>query len=156
MTITTATNFFVSYRSRLGLAGGMVVALLLGCDQGPEMIPVHGQVFYQDQPLTSGSVMLQPVQGQPARGEIQPDGTFVLSTYAAEDGVVLGKQKVRITCYESQQPASQRQPSSQRVEPMGLGASLIPKKYTSYATSGLVVDIKPGRTEPLLFHLTDE
>ncbi len=135
------------------LVGALLV--LTGCDSGPEMVPIHGQVFYQDKPLAFGAVMLQSPRGQPATGLIQPDGTFVLTTFDSEDGVVLGKQKVRITCYESQQPDSQKSPSSQRAEPMGLGASLIPKKYTSYASSGFEVDIEPGHTEPLVFHLTD-
>ncbi len=140
------------------VTAALAAAILMtaGCDSGPEMVPVRGQVFYRDKPLTFGAVMLQSPQGQPATAIIQPDGTFVLTTHDSEDGVVLGKQKVRITCYESQQPDSQKTPSSQRAEPMGLGASLIPKKYTSYASSGLVVDIEPGRTEPLLFHLEDK
>ncbi len=129
--------------------------VLAGCDSGPEMVPIHGQVLYRDKPLTFGAVMLQSSRGQPASGIIQPDGTFVLSTFESEDGAVVGKQKVRITCYESQRSGSQKQLSAKRAEPMGLGTSLIPRKYTSYASSGLVVDIEPGRAEPLLFHLED-
>ena len=37
-----------------------------------------------------------------------------------------------------------------------MGDSLIPAKYLSSATSGIVVDVKPGDNEPLTFDLTDD
>ena len=50
------------------------VLLVAGCSKS-ELVPVEGQVFYKDQPLTSGVVMFQPAAGPPARGDIQPDGS---------------------------------------------------------------------------------
>ena len=43
---------------------------------------------------------------QPARGQIEPDGTFELGTYQPGDGAVVGTHKVRITCFESQRSRS--------------------------------------------------
>ena len=83
----------------------LMLAVFAGCNGGPKMTPVTGKVMYNGNPLEFGVVMFQPSSGQPARGDIQPDGTFTLSTYRLNDGVVLGKHKVRIACYESMRPA---------------------------------------------------
>ena len=117
------------------------------------MVPVQGQVTYQKKPLEFGTVMFQPTSGQPARGEIQPDGTFRLTTYRNGDGVVPGPHRVRITCFESQRPGV-NMPKDQEI-PM-LGASLIPQKYGDYNTSELEVDVGPDLTEPVVFELTDD
>ena len=61
---------------------------LVGCDKPVDMVPVHGQVFFRGDPLEYGSVMFQPTQdGELARAQIQADGTFVLTTKKAGDGV---------------------------------------------------------------------
>ena len=72
----------------------LTLVILAGCNRGPKMTPVTGKVIYNGRPLEFGVVMFQPPSGQPAQGEIQPDGTFILSTYRLNDGVVLGKHKV--------------------------------------------------------------
>src|SRR5438045_7936151 len=83
-----------------------MLVVLAGCNRGPKMVPVTGKVIYNGRPLEFGVVMFQPPSGQPAQGKIQPDGTFNLSTYRLNDGVVLGKHKVRIACYESMRPGT--------------------------------------------------
>ena len=104
-------------------------AMSVGCNSNPETAPVEGKVLLDGKPLKFGSVMFQNAKGgQPATGEIQPDGSFTLSTYAPEDGAVVGEHRVRITCYSMQDPAVRAQAG-----PMGdsLGILLIPQKYTS-------------------------
>ena len=68
-------------------------ALLIGSSPGcggksqfPETLPVSGKVTYKGQPVTKGTVTFQSDTGQPATGEIQPDGTYRLSTFAEKDG----------------------------------------------------------------------
>lgn len=97
--------------------------------------------------------MLQPETGQPATGGIQSDGTFRMTTRCEGEGVAVGKSYVRVVCYEGQEPGSKPTPDYQG-EGM-LGRSLIPARYLSYDTSGLVVEVCPRKNPPLLLELTD-
>jgi hypothetical protein len=131
--------------------GAVLIAfslLVAGCNRGPAMAQVSGKVIYNGKPLEFGTVMFLPAGGQPARGDIQPDGTFTLSTYRLNDGAVLGKHKVRVACYESQRPGTVKQPGEQ-----SLGKLLIPVKYTFFEQSGLSAEIRDGENAPLKFEL---
>lgn len=131
----------------------LALALLLlagptGCGRGDrELAPLTGKVLYKGEPLQFGAVMIEHQYGQPATAEIRPDGTFVMVTRGEGGGAVVGKRRVRIACYEAQDPAN--------IGSDTLGESLIPRKYTSFETSGLTVDIQPGENEPLVIELTD-
>ena len=135
--------------------GEVVLALVLlslagvpGCRRRQrELAPLTGTVLYNGEPLPFGAVMIEHDYGQPATAEIRPDGTFVMETRGEGWGAVVGERRIRITCFEAQDPA--------KVGRDTLGESLIPRKYTSFETSGLTVDIQPGQNEPLLFELTD-
>jgi len=133
----------------------VLLVVLGGCSRGPKLVPVSGQVSYRDKPLEFGAVMFQPEEGQPARGYIQPDGTFTLSTRQDgkdKQGAVIGEHLVRITCYEGQ-----------RVEATGeitgetsLGRLLIPEKYTMFDETGLTVEVREQNNEPFIFELSDD
>ena len=118
--------------------------------EGPTLVPVQGTVLYKGQPLAFGSVIFQPPSGQPAIGEIRPDGTFTLSTFRPNDGAVVGIHKVRIACYESQRPGAVKGPGEQ-----SLGKLLIPMKYTLFDQSGLTADLRQEQNEPIVFELVD-
>jgi hypothetical protein len=120
-----------------------------GCNTGPEVVPVTGRVMYNNKPLEFGSVTFQPRSGQPARGEIQSDGTFGLSTFAPNDGAVVGTHKVRIACYESQRPSAAKPIGEQ-----SLGKLLIPQKYTLFDQSGLVAEVQANQANSFVFELT--
>jgi hypothetical protein len=123
----------------------------LGCGKEKRhLAQVTGKVTYQGKPLASGAVMFQPESGQFAVGEIQPDGTFEMVTGSEGKGAVVGKNGVRINCFEK--PADGKPRGEPRGE-MPMGKSLIPQKYTSYATSGITVDVKPGVNEPVMLEL---
>jgi hypothetical protein len=121
----------------------------LGCNRGPQVAPIEGKVTYNGKPLTFGSVMLQPRQGQPAVAEIQSDGSFRLSTMKPNDGAIVGIHKIRVACYESQ-----RNPGQIGGEQM-LGKLLIPEKYTFFDQSGLAVEVLPRDNPPLMLDLKD-
>lgn len=78
-----------------------VVAITCGCgdDQLPTY-PVHGTVTFADgTPLRGGTVEFRCGAVSPpmiARGEISQDGTFVLGTYAEQDGAIAGDHQVAI------------------------------------------------------------
>jgi hypothetical protein len=74
-------------------------ALLPGCSKSPhELAPVSGVVTIDGQPFAAGKVMFAPVAkaesrnaGRAAFGRLQPDGTFTLTSYDADDGAVVGE-----------------------------------------------------------------
>lgn len=71
----------------------LIIVALPGCDNG--RATVTGQVTYQGQPVESGSINFEPLDGRggTAGGTIE-NGAFRLSGAA---GVVPGKKRVRIT-----------------------------------------------------------
>lgn len=130
--------------------GWLLATLVTGCGGGPELVPVTGKVMYNGQPLPFGVVMFQPNAGQPAQGEIQPDGTFTLSSFKPDDGAVIGTHRVSVLCFQGHDPAviAKRQPGDQS----SLGSSLLPLDYARGATSGLTAEVTPDM-EPLQFEL---
>src|SRR3954471_19632010 len=126
----------------------VILVVLAGCNRGPKMVPVTGKVIYNGHPLEFGVIMFQPTSGQPAQGKIQPDGTFNLSTYRLNDGVVIGKHKVRVACYESMRPGFAKGPGEQ-----SLGKPLVPEKYTLFDVSGLTGDVDEDHRD-FTFELT--
>ncbi len=130
-----------------------LTATATGCGKrARDLSPVTGKVTYRGQPLRFGAVSLHPESGQHATAAIQPDGSFELSTPKEGAGVPVGKCQVRIVCYENQNPElPPRQPNTR----FTLGKSLIPKKYTSCQTSGITVEVRPDKNEPLMLNLTD-
>lgn len=124
---------------------------MVGCDHGPQVVPATGAVYYNDEPLPFGSIMFQPTRGQPATGQIEPDGTFEMSSFRQGDGATVGPQKVRINCYSSQSPLEKSKPV---VGERSIGALLIPRKYTSFDASGFTAEVLAEGNEPFEFRLT--
>lgn len=132
----------------LGIAGLLTMA---GCDSGPEMVPVEGKVIYQGSPLEFGGVMFQPVGGGDlARGQIEPDGTFVLTTKTVGDGVKRGPCRVRVTAFEAQQHGGDR---SKFEGETPLGNSVIPSKYQSFGASGIEIEVTQDLPQPVIIEL---
>jgi len=132
------------------LAAGLVLGTA-GC--GSDELPVahvEGKVSYKGTPLKSGGVMFQPVKGPVAKGSIETDGTFVLSTYRQGDGATIGTHKVRIVCYDVKNQDAAAAGAHEGAKPR----SLIPKKYTRAETSGLQVEVKE-ENDPFIFDLSD-
>jgi hypothetical protein len=77
------------------------------------------------------------MHGIQARGDIQPDGTFTLSTYEPNDGAVAGKHDVVVVQLVVVEKAANFRPSL-------LG--VIHPKYGAYSTSGLSFDIEKDKT----------
>ena len=148
-------KFFRGARFQFPLILAFLVAAG-GCSRGPRLVPVSGQVFYRDKPLEFGSVMFQPkTGGHPARGTIQPDGTFTLTTYQnkkTKPGAVVGTHLVRITCYEGQRA----QAAGEVTGEVFLGRLFIPEKYTFFDETELTAEIREGSNEPIIFHLSDD
>ena len=114
------------------------------------MVPVHGKVLYQGKALEFGGVMFQPIGGGDlARGRIQPDGTFILSTKSKGDGVRQARCRVRVTSFEVQKQG----PAAEIEGDSPLGKSMIPSKYQSFGSSGIEIDVTPDLPQPVIIDL---
>src|SRR5204863_5466849 len=87
------------------LGVGVALLAVTGCESaaGP-LAPVRGRVTYKGVPLRAGSIVFTPDahrgnSGPLARGEIQSDGTYVLSTDDGR-GAVSGWHRVTIVAVE--------------------------------------------------------
>jgi hypothetical protein len=125
-------------KQRLSLC--LTAALLAaGCgSQGPalpEAFPVKGKVLLASgQPLRTGRVTFHPkdqTAGIEPFAEIQPDGSFTLTTYRLNDGAVPGRYVVTITPYSYKTGNLKVSKASQ-----------IPRRFWEKETSNLVIDIK--------------
>ena len=126
-------------RSRASLLLIALFSLAVGCDSLPPTAPVTGTVYFNEKPLTFGSVTFQPSSGgQPARAEIKPDGTYRLSTFTDSDGAIIGNHRVRIMCTTAQDPKNPIEISGNELM---AGKLLIPRKYTQMGSSGLTADV---------------
>ena len=92
-------------------------------------VPVKGSVLYKGKPMTGGTVRFEPEDGgREASGNIEPDGSFTLTTFQSADGAVAGKHRVA-------------------VDPPADKAKSLPAKYKSAASSGIVLEVTPEKTE---------
>src|SRR5262245_46771168 len=87
--------------------------------QAAPTVPVKGKVTFKGQPVTQGTVVFEPDGGREAHGEIQPDGSFMLTTFNKDDGAVPGTHRVAVTGAVKSKPAfplKYKNPSSSKVE----------------------------------------
>jgi len=131
-------------------------ALLPGCGgdpSKPKLGRVSGNVTYNGKPVPKGLVTFVPSSGpgtqtgQAATGEIGPDGSYTLSTFANGDGAVLGEHVVLVQAREE----------DPRIEGHGMPIPdakgrlnikppkyLVPQKYATAETSPLRFTVKEG------------
>jgi hypothetical protein len=106
-----------------------VCVALYGCGGGDalymEVAPARGKVTFNGQPVTDGSVMFTPVPsgeaedrmtGKSASGELDSNGEFVLSTYEAQDGAIVGKHQVTVMANDPVKPLPGNLPENYEVE----------------------------------------
>lgn len=117
------------------------LAAIAGC--GEKKFPIRGKVIFADgTPVPSGLVVLSPVDPASrvgARGYIQTDGSFELSTDKEGDGVLPGKFKVLV-----------HGPNAGREDAPVRNPQVHPK-YLSFDTSGLDLEVKPGKNDDITF-----
>jgi hypothetical protein len=100
-------------------------------EQLPTLIPVTGKVTYKGRPVTKGLIRFEPEgYGRPARGQLQSDGSYVLTTTKAGDGAVAGAHRVTIA-------ASDKSLANDRAF----------RKYGSPSTSKLTAEVDSDHTE---------
>jgi hypothetical protein len=112
-----------------------VLAVHGGCGkQTIKTYPVALKVTYADQkPVTGAQVILRSEEAKvSARGIVGSDGTCRLTTFKPDDGAVLGHHQVLVA-----KPPLQGDPDKPYSGPK------IADKYSSFATSGLEVNVTP-------------
>lgn len=140
-------KFFVSRCSATSFLLAAFTCAIVGCGSDrPTVVPASGVVLFDGEPLNSGSILFQPVNGRHSRAAIQPDGTFVMTTFSESDGATVGPQSVRVSCTKPDY-----------VDEFGEdvnGATLIPIAYANFRTSGIKVDIPPEGDDSIVIELT--
>ncbi len=119
------------------LLAGMLSSLA-GCGNGmPQTVKVTGKVTFDGKaPPGPGIVYFLPMEAaaglplRPATGDFGADGLYRTTTFEQNDGVMPGKYKIYIECWE-QEPNMDGKPVK----------SHVPKKYQTADTSGYELDI---------------
>jgi hypothetical protein len=120
------------------VVAGVFLVLLAGggCDRSAPLYPVRGTVTLEDgSPLTRGMVVFESTDaavGVTARGEIKADGSYQLSTFQPGDGVPPGRYRVQINPMDRSEVADEDKKLPYDI------------KYTSFETSALRYEVKPG------------
>ena len=115
----------------------LIALCLAGCGPShPRTYPVQGHVRFADgTPVTWGTIECESAdQKLMARGMIARDGSFRLTTFSKDDGLIAGRHRAIVT----QLVVVDRFPPIQHAH-----GSTIHSRYSSYATANLTLDINP-------------
>lgn len=127
-----------------------IAALVAGCSSSPqfETAQAAGRVTLDGKPVTQGSVVFTPPQGWPARGELDAEGRFTLSTYETGDGAILGQHEIVVIAQSGPDPSEhfERPPPAPT-------KWLIPERYGSRTTSGLTYEVHKDQPNEITLEL---
>ncbi|UUO07759.1 hypothetical protein M4951_05470 [Blastopirellula sp. J2-11] len=124
----------------LSCLAALCLAACIGCEAGVPTHPVSGKVLQADgTPAQSGLIEFRTTAEDGsvinARGQIESDGTFRLSTFGQDDGALAGDHQAILVS-----------PATSENSETGVVHSF-PAKYRSYATSDLQFRVEPGQNE---------
>lgn len=147
------------------LGGSLIGAALIGTSSVgcggpaglPNMVPIRGTVSYEGKMLTEGTVIFAPTasDGRQARGTIQSDGSFRLTTLKQNDGAQQGEYKIVVIALE---PHPGEPPSREEVEAAGgliKRGYVVPERYTSAGTTDLTELVNDNHSGVTTIELTD-
>jgi hypothetical protein len=116
----------------------LVLLPCCGCGQNSSAhvaptVPVKGKITYNGQPLTQGSIKFEPEDsGREAHGSIQPDGTFVLTTFKEGDGAIPGVHRVAVSGTGK------------------VGRQSVPLKFQNPSSSNVEAEVSESKTEYMI------
>ena len=121
----------------------LLLLLPTGCGrQGPEMVPVEGTIIFGGGPWPKPGVLNFTVESpapglpnRPAMGLFDTDGRLTVTTFKRGDGLIPGKYRIGVECWEVRPEMASPTPPK----------SYVPPRYRSAATSGLTVIVEPGQ-----------
>jgi hypothetical protein len=131
--------------ARVAALGALSIVTVAGCGKPSYQLdtaPVKGKVTIDGQPLSSGYVTFVVSRGRASSAEIQPDGTFEMSTYEKGDGAQVGTHPVVIAPVPPDEYQSGPKPIP------------VPERYTRAGTSGFTAEVKPGEDNFIELNLT--
>ncbi len=134
-------------------------ALLTGCgDDLPPTAPVQGIVTWNGKPVEHGTITFYPKNGRPATGQIQPDGSYTITTFRSKDGAILGNHSVTIeaTATPTIEDVPKSMDEEMRRAGRGIGRGrmattttkwLVPREYSRWETTPLRAEVKPEQNK---------
>jgi hypothetical protein len=134
---------------RLLLAMAVLALPAAGCGKAkPATAPVTGRVLLDGRPVADAAVMFEPVDGGvPARGSTRDDGGFTLSTFARDDGAIVGRHRVSISKFVTEGVAANELGLEAEPGPPGLQPkAALPVRYADPKASGLEATVEAGGT----------
>ncbi|MBM4004576.1 MAG: carboxypeptidase regulatory-like domain-containing protein [Planctomycetes bacterium] len=127
-------------------AWGLLLSLT-GCSNPLRTYPVSGKVVFDDgSPVRVGTIEFKSMDHQvQARGTIERDGSYHLTTFQENDGAVAGRHRVVVV----QMIVVEDAPGI-KVGKRGV----VHPKFNSYSTSGLELEVVPGEPNNLVVTVT--
>lgn len=122
---------------------GLFISSPIGCNRGPRIVTAKGIVVFEDgSPVTVGTVETNSLieKGVQSTGKIQPDGSFVLSTFGDGDGAMVGEHQCVVVQFVMAEDFEGHKAST-------LG--VVHPMHNSYATSGLKITVPDSGTSDL-------
>jgi hypothetical protein len=107
-------------------------------------VPAKGTVIYKGKPLEKGQIQLIPDNGPAAVGLIE-NGNFVVGTNADGDGAPPGKYRVTVASYKENKNRFGETVTK----------AVLPARFASPDTSGIVVEISESGNEAIKVDLAD-
>jgi len=146
---SSAARFHLPGRQAALAAVAIASFALAGCGEQADptrlaVFPAKGQISFKGQVPVGASVVLFPKTASPKgsdaplvcpRGRVQPDGTFALTSYKADDGAPAGEYAVTLEWHKlGKTPDGQPD----------LGPNLLPPQFSRPDKSPLIVKIAAG------------
>ena len=130
----------------------MVGGLFVGCESGPDLpptVPVEGVVTLDGKPGADATVVFIADQGTyNATGVTDPDGHFEMRAFQEKTGVVVGSYKVEINKTIVEPRAGGREGETDVNLKLGL-----PRRYATFTTSGLTIQVPEAGNQDVKFEL---
>lgn len=158
-------------KGRYGL-GLLVMIVVCGCGDGaetPTVVPVKGTVMYKQKPVEGATVsFMAKGASRAASGVSDASGAFQLSTYAANDGAIVGEHVITVSKVKAEAQATS-DPTANMNDPSQLTAqweqtkdgdpeaskTLLPEKYSNPNTTPLKETVSESGENTFVLQLVD-
>lgn len=127
--------------------------VLCGCGNPHELETAYvtGTVTLDGQPVIEGDVFFSPQRGRGAKGPIDANGKFILSTYGRNDGATVGQHRIAVIARHGGEDVY-----FERSPPPGqsLFEWVVPERYSNATTSGLTHEVSSSEKNHVVLELT--
>lgn len=149
------------FASPLAVAFLVAIGVLAGCSKSarPPTYPVSGTVTWKGKPVEAARVVFVPTTSEleAAAGVTDAAGKYQLTTYVSGDGAQPGEYRVKVAKYDTKRATAdetqrymtfeqEQKIYSEDERPTPPAKNLMPKKFESEITSGLVHRVTKGPT----------